>query len=102
MVRKRTALTISLVAWVASAEDSLAVEGGIETYLLGSRDSMAGVLPPAGSYWNNDFVFFNGRAPSLSAGGVVVTDPEIDVFTYKFNFTHVFDAQWATPGSDST
>lgn len=73
-----------------------AVEGGIETYLLGSRDSFAGILPPAGSYFNNDFVFFSGQAPSLSAGGVTVSDPDIDVFTYKFNFTHVFDARWGS------
>ncbi len=69
-----------------------AVEGGIETYLLGSRDSFAGILPPAGNYWNNDFVFFSGSAPSISAGGAIVVEPKIDVFTYKLNFTHVFDA----------
>lgn len=70
---------------------AFAAEGGIETYLLGSRDSFAGILPPAGSYWNNDFVFFSGSAPAFSSGGAVVTDAEIDVFTYKFNFTHVFN-----------
>lgn len=70
-----------------------AVEGGIETYLLGSRDSFAGILPPPGTYLNNDFVFFSGSAPSVSAGGVAVISPSIDVATYKFNFTHVFDAQ---------
>lgn len=69
----------------------LAVEGGIETYLLGSRDSFAGVLPPAGSYWNNDFVFFSGSAPSVSLGGIGVANPDVRVFTYKFNFTHVFE-----------
>ncbi len=55
---------------------------------------MAGVLPAPGSYWNNDFVFFSGSAPVLSASGVLVTDPTIDVVTYKLNFTHVFDAHW--------
>ncbi|MDJ0859614.1 MAG: transporter [Dinoroseobacter sp.] len=80
-----------LIAVVASAPQGPAhtAEGGIETYLLGSRDSFAGILPPSGNYWNNDFVFFSGEAPSFSAGGVVVTGPEIDVFTYKFNFTYV-------------
>ncbi|MFK7881484.1 transporter [Roseobacter sp.] len=78
---------------LAMTETAEAVEGGIETYLLGSRDSFAGILPPAGSYWNNDFVFFSGSAPGISAGGAAVVNPEIDVFTYKFNFTHVFDAK---------
>ncbi len=72
---------------------SLAVEGGIEAYLLGSRDSMAGILPPAGTYLNNDFVFFSGSAPSISAGGAAIVDPDVDVFTYKLNLTHVFDTQ---------
>ena len=84
---------LSAVAASISALGSaaFATEGGIETYLLGSRDSFAGILPPAGSYWNNDFVFFSGTAPAFSSGGAVVTDAEIDVFTYKFNFTHVFN-----------
>lgn len=88
-------LTLSLGTFCALSFGGLAhaTEGGIETYLLGSRDSFAGILPPQGTYLNNDFVFFNGTASSLSAAGVVVTDPEIDVFTYKFNFTHVLDAQ---------
>ncbi len=79
------------VSFSISASTAVATEGGIETYLLGSRDSFAGILPPTGSYWNNDFVFFSGTAPAFSSGGTIVTDPEIDVFTYKFNFTHVFD-----------
>ncbi|MEE4189500.1 MAG: transporter [Roseobacter sp.] len=88
----RTLLGIVCASMLASTGTPLhAVEGGIETYLLGSRDSFAGILPPAGSYWNNDFVFFSGAAPSISAGGAAVIDPDIDVFTYKFNFTHVFD-----------
>jgi hypothetical protein len=93
-VRFQIALLFAAFTSVATPEKVSALEGGIETYLLGSRDSMAGVLPPPGNYWNNDFVFFSGRAPSFSAGGVVVTDPEVDVFTYKLNFTHVFDARW--------
>ncbi|MGR3616587.1 MAG: hypothetical protein ACU0BB_11135 [Paracoccaceae bacterium] len=83
---KITALVAALGIWHGSAGQVAAVEGGIETYLLGSRDSMAGVLPPPGTYWNNDFVFFSGSAPAFSVGDIVVTDPDIDVFTYKSQF----------------
>lgn len=69
-----------------------AVEGGLETYLLGSRDSMAGVLPPAGTYINNDFVHFSGSAPSIAMGGAIVANPNLSVTMYKLNATHVFDA----------
>lgn len=68
-----------------------AVEGGLETYLLGSRDSMAGVLPPTGIYINNDFVHFSGSAPSVSMGGAIVADPNLSVTVYKLNATQVFD-----------
>ncbi|CUH43413.1 Protein involved in meta-pathway of phenol degradation [Ruegeria atlantica] len=92
---KTTIVLFALSASVfLSAQKVQAAEGGIETYLLGSRDSMSGILPPPGTYLNNDFVYFSGTAPSMASGGVVVTDPDVEVFTYKFNFTHVFDAQW--------
>ena len=74
-------------------ENARAVEGGVETYLLGSRDGFAGILPGPGTYLNNDFVFFSGSAPSIPAGGVAVVNPKLKVFTYKFNITHVFDAK---------
>ena len=77
---------------ILGGQQAQAVEGGLETYLLGSRDSMAGVLPPAGTYINNDFVHFNGSAPSISMGGAVVANPGLSVSVYKLNATQVFDA----------
>lgn len=95
MARSFKKLLICLIfPWLLDARDAAAVEGGIETYLLGSRDSFAGILPPPGNYWNNDFVFFSGSAPTFNSGGIVATGAEIDVFTYKFNFTHVFRETW--------
>lgn len=90
--------TRSLAIAVAAAlggGQAMAVEGGLETYLLGSRDSMAGVLPPAGTYVNNDFVHFSGTAPSISMGGAILKDPALDVTVYKFNATHVFEGELA-------
>lgn len=81
------------IALVVAAE-STALEGGVETYLLGSRDSMAGVMPPPGTYLNNDLATFSGSGPTLSLGGAVVTDPKIDITVYKFNLTHILDASW--------
>jgi hypothetical protein len=66
-----------------------AVESGIETYLLGSRDSMAGALPPPGTYLNNDFQYYSASAPSISLGGAAIVDPKLNVLVYKFNLTHV-------------
>ena len=88
-------ISLSLVLCVIGASPALAVEGGLETYLLGSRDSMAGVLPPAGTYLNNDFIHFSGSAPSISMGGAVLAEPDVDVTLYKFNLTHVFEGTFA-------
>lgn len=80
----------ALASLAVTPIQALAVEGGIETYLLGSRDSFAGILPPPGTYLNNDFVAFSGSAPSISLGGIAVAQPDVSVFTYKFSLTHVF------------
>jgi hypothetical protein len=72
---------------------ALAVEGGSGAYLLGARDTMAGFVPPPGTYINNDFVFINGSAPTLSISGAIVSEPEISAFVYKLNATQVFDGK---------
>lgn len=74
-------------------ERAFAAEGGTETYLLGSRDSMAGALPPPGTYMSNDFQFYSATAPSISVGGVVVVLPQLNTKVYKGGITHVTDHQ---------
>lgn len=73
-----------------TATPAKAVEGGIETYLLGSRDSLSGILPPQGTYVANDFISFSGTTESASLGGAAVVDPELSVKMYKLGVTHVF------------
>ncbi|WP_211301053.1 SphA family protein [Aliiruegeria haliotis] len=53
------------------------------------------MLPPTGTYINNDFVHFSGSAPSVSMGGAILENPSLDVTLYKFNATRVFDASLA-------
>lgn len=84
----------SAMAVVFSSTASFAVEGGAGAYLLGSRDLMAGFVPPPGTYVANDFIYLNGSAPVLSIGGAIVTEPEIDAIVYKFNGTEVFKGQF--------
>lgn len=68
---------------------AFAIEGGIETYLLGSRDSMAGALPPPGTYLNNDLQFYSASVDAISLGGVAIVDPKLKALVYKFSLTHV-------------
>lgn len=67
-----------------------ATEGGSGAYLLGSRDSFAGIVPPPGTYLSVDVVGISGTAPFISIGGVVVVNPSIDVVVTKVNLTHSF------------
>ncbi|WP_167685958.1 SphA family protein [Parasedimentitalea denitrificans] len=69
-----------------------AIEGGTQTYLLGIRDSLAGVVPPAGVYFNNDLVLYSGQVPQLVIGGVGVVDPDLSVALWRPNVTYVFDS----------
>lgn len=71
-----------------------AVEGGSGAYLLGTRDLMAGVVPPPGTYIVNDFNYINGSAPVLSIGGAVVVEPEIDAMIYKLSGTEIFKGEF--------
>jgi hypothetical protein len=74
---------------------SQAVEGGSGAYLLGSRDSFAGIAPPPGSYFSLDVFHLDGRVPYLAIGGIVVTDATSSATVAKFNFTHSFaDPLW--------
>lgn len=95
---RRTLAATWLLGMLASP--ALALEGGTGAYLLGSRDSFAGIVPGPGSYVTNSFIFLNGQAPDLSLGGQPVVAPQVDVFINKLDITHVFDADlWGgTPG----
>lgn len=49
------------------ATTALAVEGGSGVYLLGSKGSGAGILPPAGTYFLNDSYYYSGSASASTA-----------------------------------
>ena len=83
----------SQIAW--------AVEGGVPGYLLSSRDSLAGIAPPAGTYVGLDLVKFSGDVTGLSIAGLPIrakTDIEVDLL--KLSITQTFGKSlWGgTPG----
>lgn len=90
MKKSYTALAASVLMTCPSL--GLAIEGGTQTYLLGIRDSLAGVVPPAGIYFNNDLVLYSGQVPQLVLGGVGVVDPDLSVALWRPNVTYVFDS----------
>lgn len=89
-------IVVSAVFTVATLALPLAgnaTESGSETYLLGSRDSMAGALPPPGTYLNNDFVFYSADTSLIAIGGAAVVGPSLKAAIYKFNLTHVTEKE---------
>jgi hypothetical protein len=69
---------------------ALAVEGGSGAYLLGSRDTFAGIAPPPGTYFSLDVLHLDGQVPYLAIGGIVVTQATTEATVAKFNFTQSF------------
>lgn len=80
----------SLVTATLLAVPAFATEGGSGAYLLGSRDSLAGIVPPPGTYLSVDASYISGTAPFVAIGGVVTVNPSIEALVTKVNFTHSF------------
>ena len=67
-----------------------AVEGGIGAYLLGSRDSLAGIAPPPGDYLTTDIIHIDGSALHAAIGGVALSNVSTSAWIAKINATHSF------------
>lgn len=83
------ALAFSLVP----AERALAVEGGTGAYLLGSRDTMAGIVPPPGTYMTTDFIHFEGSVNDVSIGGLPVVSADVSTNLFKLGITQSYATQ---------
>jgi hypothetical protein len=70
---------------------SLALEGGTGAYLLGSRDTFAGIVPAPGTYVTESFWYLSGDGPTLSLGGQAVVAPDIEVWLNRLDFAHFFE-----------
>lgn len=86
MLMRSAALTTALLA----AAPVYAVEGGLGAYLLGSRDSLAGVAPPSGNYLTTDVLHIDGSVSFLALGGAALTNATSTAWLLKLNYTHSF------------
>lgn len=86
MLMRSAALTTALLA----AAPVYAVEGGLGAYLLGSRDSLAGVAPPSGNYLSTDVIHIDGSLSFLALGGAALTNATSTAWLLKLNYTHSF------------
>lgn len=87
-------LMIAALMGLGAANPSYAVEGGLGAYLLGSRDSFAGIVPGPGVYIGLDVVHSEGSVEGLTLGGLPIrADTELKLDFLKLSITKVFDAQ---------
>ena len=94
MRRNVLGLTVLLGIHAAMAGEAIAAEGATGVYLLGSKQDMAGFLPPPGVYLVDMNYLYSGRAnASLDFGGVTLTgNIKADAY-YK-----IPTLLWVTPG----
>lgn len=84
-----TAAALTVLVCVVGSPAS-ATEGGTGAYLLGSRDSLAGIVPPPGTYISADVFHLDGKTDFVAAGGAVLTDVKANLWITKLNATHSF------------
>lgn len=73
---------------------SVAVEGGIGAYQLGSRTAFAGIVPGPGFYAGIDYVYMEGSVDGLVLGGLPIrADTDLKISFAKLGLTKVFDTQ---------
>lgn len=83
----------ALILIVAQADPALAVEGGTSTYLLGSRDSLAGIVPPPGIYVTTQFIHVQGNVSFAALGGRPLIDLETSTNIFELIGTQVFEGE---------
>jgi hypothetical protein len=90
---------VATAALVSFGSQAIAVEGGTGAYLPGSRDTMAGIDPPPGTYVTIDVFRLESIAPFLPINGLVLSDVTSSATVSKFNLTHSFDTSlWGGQG----
>jgi hypothetical protein len=91
MQSAHTCRFILLAVLALAAGPAHATEGGLGAYLLGTRDSLSGVVPPKGTYVSYDNVYLSGRVAFLAIGGKVMTNAKVESYIGKINLTHSFE-----------
>lgn len=86
-------VSFAVAAIFGASNAAFAVEGGTGAYLPGSRDTMAGIAPPPGSYFTLDVFHLNSAAPFLPINGVVLDQVTSSATVTKLNFTQSFQSQ---------
>jgi hypothetical protein len=76
-----------------AGQKAYAVEGGAGAYFLGTRDTLAGIVPPPGTYLSFTYDNFSGSVEGLSVGGLPIrANASVDLNLIRLGWTQSFDA----------
>ncbi len=100
-MRNTICAATAALALLSIPSASVAVEGGLGAYQLGSRAGFAGIVPGPGFYGGVDYIYSEGSVEGLTLGGLPIrADTNLSLSFAKLSLTWVFDTQlWGgTPG----
>ena len=83
---------ILVTAIFAASDKAEAVEGGSGAYFLGTRDTLAGIVPPPGTYLSFIYDNLSGNVEGLSVGGLPIrADADVDLNLIRLGWTQSLD-----------
>ena len=85
---------ILVIAIFAASDTAEAVEGGSGAYFLGTRDTLAGIVPPPGTYLSFTYDNLSGNVEGLSVGGLPIrADADVDLNLIRLGWTQSLDTR---------
>lgn len=92
LCRRRAAPALLGAALGLGTVPAIAVEGGIGAYFMGTRDTFAGAVPPAGTYVSFTYDHLQGEVGGLSVGGLPIkADTRLRLNLLRIGITRVFE-----------
>jgi hypothetical protein len=91
---RHPATFIVLCGALLAGERAVAVEGGSGAYFLGSRDTLAGIVPSPGTYLSFTYDRLEGSVKGLSVGGLPIrADADVDLNLIRLGWTQSLDTK---------
>lgn len=90
-LRLSVCLLVAAAALVGPGSQAVAIEGGTGAHLSGSRDTIAVISPPPGTYVTIDLFRLDSTAGFLPISGLGLSEVTSSATVNKLNVTHSFD-----------
>jgi hypothetical protein len=85
---------VAVSVGLSLATPAMAVEGGIGAYFMGTRDTLAGIVPPPGTYLSFSYDYMSGSVEGVSISGTPIrAETEVELNLFRVGITQAFEAQ---------